>query len=135
MMCDRGWLNVFMTLAPTMPPKVQAIGITPVLPPDAEMTKTAETIAKVIGAWDAKAIEPIAAPGFDMEKMRRQVAAASAWGSCKVGEPLSGNGTRNSAVRLVCDNGPIAARIALEPNTHKLTNLDLVPLREQRCVP
>jgi len=135
MMCDRGWLNVFITLAPTMPPKVQAIGITPVLPPDAEMTKTAEAIAKVIGAWDAKAIEPIAAPGFDMEKMRRQVAAASAWGSCKVGEPLSGNGTRNSAVRLVCDNGPIAARIALEPNTHKLTNLDLVPLREQRCVP
>ena len=135
MMCDRGWLNVFITLAPTMPPKVQAIGITPVLPPDAEMTKTAETIAKVIGAWDAKAIEPIAAPGFDMEKMRRQVAAASAWGSCKVGEPLSGNGARNSAVRLVCDNGPIAARIALEPNTHKLTNLDLVPLREQRCVP
>jgi CubicO group peptidase (beta-lactamase class C family) len=135
MMCERGWLNVFITLAPTMPPKVQAIGITPVLPPDAEMTKMAETIARVIGAWDPKAIEPIAAPGFDMEKMRRQVAAASAWGSCKVGEPLSGNGTRSSAVRLVCDNGPIAARIALEPNTHKLTNLDLVPLREQRCVP
>ncbi len=135
MMCDRGWLNVFITLAPTMPPKVQLISINPVLPPDAEMTKTAETIAKVIGAWDAKAIEPIAAPGFDMEKMRRQVAAASAWGSCKVGEPLSGNGTRSSAVRLVCDGGPIVARIALEPNTHKLTNLDLVPLREQRCVP
>jgi CubicO group peptidase (beta-lactamase class C family) len=135
MTCDRGWLNVFITLAPTMPPKVQLININPVLPPDAEMTKTAETIAKVIGAWDVKAIEPIAAPGFDMEKMRRQVAAASAWGSCKVGEPLSGNGTRSSAVRLVCDGGPIAARIALEPNTHKLTNLDLVPLREQRCVP
>jgi CubicO group peptidase (beta-lactamase class C family) len=135
MTCDRGWLNVFITLAPTMPPKVQLININPVLPPDAEMTKTAETIAKVIGAWDAKAIEPIAAPGFDMEKMRRQVAAASAWGSCKVGEPLSGNGTRSSAVRLVCDGGPIVARIALEPNTHKLTNLDLVPLREQRCVP
>jgi CubicO group peptidase (beta-lactamase class C family) len=135
MMCDRGWLDVFITLAPTMPPKVQLININPVLPPDAEMTKTAETVVKMLGAWDAKAVEAIAAPGFDIEKMRRQVAAAGAWGSCKVGEPLSGNGTRNSAMRLVCDNGPMAARIALDPATHKLTSLDLVPLREQRCVP
>src|SRR5215208_3421183 len=47
MMCDRGWLNVFITLAPTMPPKVQLINITPVLPPDAEMTKTADAIVKL----------------------------------------------------------------------------------------
>jgi CubicO group peptidase (beta-lactamase class C family) len=135
MICDRGWLDVFITLAPTMPPKVQLISVNPVLPPDAEMTKTAEAIVKMFGAWDAKAVEAIAAPGFDIEKMRRQVAAAAAWGSCKVGEPLSGNGTRNSSIRLVCENGPIAARIALDSATHKLTSLDLVPLREQRCVP
>ncbi|HEX6731670.1 MAG TPA: serine hydrolase domain-containing protein [Pyrinomonadaceae bacterium] len=135
MMCDRGWLNVFITLAPTMPPKVQLISINPVLPPDAEMTKTVDTIVKMLGAWDLKTVEAIAAPGFDVEKMRRQVAAAAAWGSCKVGEPVGGNGTRNSSIRLVCANGPIAARIALDPGTHKLTSLDLVPLREQRCVP
>lgn len=135
MMCDRGWLDVFITLAPTMPPKVQLININPVLPPDAEMTKTAETIAKVLAVWDAKAVEAIVAPGFDVERMRRQVVAATAWGSCKVGEPLSGNGTRNTAIRLNCANGPLAARIALDANTRKLTSLDLVPLREQRCVP
>ena len=135
MMCDRGWLDVFITLAPTMPPKVQLININPVMPPDAEMTRAAETIAKVLPVWDAKSVEAIAAPGFDIERMRRQVAAATAWGSCKIGEPLSGNGTRNSAIRLTCDNGPLAARIALDPNTRKLTSLDLVPLREQRCVP
>ena len=135
MMCDRGWLNVFITLAPTMPPKVQLININPVMPPGAEMSKTAETIVKLLGAWDAKAVDAIAAPSFDIEKMRRQVAAASAWGTCKVGEPLSGNGTTNSAIRLVCDNGPLAARIGLDAKSHKLTSLDLVPLREQRCVP
>jgi hypothetical protein len=118
-----------------MPPKVQLISVNAVLPPDAEMTKIADTILKMVGAWDAKAVEAIAAPGLDIEKMRRQVTAAAAWGSCKVGEPLSGNGTRNSSIRLVCENGPIAARIALDSATHKLTSLDLVPLREQRCVP
>ena len=135
MMCDRGWLDVFITLAPTTQPKIQAIGITPVLPPDAEMTKVAESIVKLIAAWDQKALEAIAAPGLDVEKVRRQITAAAAWGSCKLGEPLSGNGTRNSAIRLTCDGGPLVARIALDATTHKLTNLDLVPLREQRCVP
>jgi CubicO group peptidase (beta-lactamase class C family) len=135
MMCDRGWLDVFITLAPTSQPKIQAIGITPVLPPDAEMTKTAESIVKLIGAWDQKALEAIGAPALDVEKVRRQVTAAVAWGSCRIGEPLSGNGTRNSAIRITCDGGPLVARIALDAATHKLTNLDLVPLREQRCVP
>ena len=135
MMCDRGWLNVFITLAPTMPPKVQTIGIGPVLPPDAEMTKAADAIVKLLGAWDQKAVEAIAAPALNVEKVRRQINAASAWGSCKVGETLGGNGTRNSAIRFTCDNGPLMARIALDPATRKLTNLDLVPLREQRCVP
>jgi len=134
MMCERGWLDVFITLAPTMPPKVQLININPVMPPDAEMTKIAETILKLLVAWDAETVKGIAAPSLDVERMRRQVGAAAAWSSCKIGEPLSGNGTRNSAIRLVCDNGPIAARIGLDAN-HKLTNLDLVPLREQRCVP
>jgi hypothetical protein len=135
MNCDRGWLDVFITLAPTMPPKVQLINISPVMPPDAEMTKAVETIGKLLVAWDAKTVEGLIATGFDVERMRRQVSAAAPWGSCKVGEPLSGNGTRNSAIRFNCDNGPIAARIALDPTTHKLTSLDLVPLREQRCVP
>src|SRR5215213_5305143 len=134
MTCDRGWLDVFITLAPTMPPKVQLININPVMPPDAEMTKVAETIGKLLVAWDAETVKAIAAPGLDVDRMRRQISAAAAWGSCKVGEPLSGNGMRNSAIRFVCDNGPLAARIALDPN-HKLTSLDLVPLREQRCVP
>jgi CubicO group peptidase (beta-lactamase class C family) len=135
MMCDRGWLDVFITLAPTTQPKVQAIGITPVLPPDTEMTKVVESIVKLLGSWDQKTLEAIAGKDLNVEKVRRQVTAAAAWGACKIGEPLGGNGTRNSVIRLTCDGGPLVARIALDPETHKLANLDLVPLREQRCVP
>ena len=135
MECDRGWLDVGITLAPTMPPTIQAIGIAPVMPPDAEMTKTAELLVKLLGAWDLKAVEAVAAPKFDSERMRRQFTAAAAWGSCKLGETLSGNGTRSSTLRLTCDGGPMAIRIGLDPATRKLTNVDLIPLREQRCVP
>ncbi|HKR13687.1 MAG TPA: serine hydrolase domain-containing protein [Pyrinomonadaceae bacterium] len=135
MMCDKGWLQVGITLAPTMPPKVQLVSIAPVIPPDAEMTKTIETVGKLLASWDADAVKAIAAPSLDTDRMRRQFATASAWGSCKIGETLSGNGTRSSTVRLVCEKAPMAARVSLEPNTHKLTDVALIPLREQRCVP
>lgn len=135
MKCDHGWLDVGITLAPTMPPKVQAIAIAPVLPPDAEMTKTAGVLVKLLGAWDDKAVETVAAPDFDKERSRRQFTAAAAWGTCKLGETLSGNGKRSSTLRLTCDGGPMALRIGLDPTTRKLTNVDLIPLREQRCVP
>ena len=135
MMCDRGWLDVFITLSPTTEPKVQAIGIGSVLPPDADMTKVVDTVVKLLSAWDQKALDAIAAPGLNVEKLRRQVTAAAAWGSCKIGEQLGGNGKTGAAIRLSCDGGPVMARIALDATTHKLTILDLVPLREQRCVP
>ena len=135
MECDRGWLDVGITLAPTMPPRIQAIGIAPVMPPDAEMTKTAELLVKLLGSWDAKALDAVVAPFLDSERVRRKFTAAAAWGSCKLGETLSGNGTRSSTLRLTCDGGPMAIRIALDPATRKLTGVDLIPLREQRCVP
>jgi CubicO group peptidase (beta-lactamase class C family) len=135
MTCERGWLDVFITLAPTNPARVQLINVQSTLPPDAGMAKAVETIAKLIGSRDVKTVESSVAPGLDVEKLRRQIAAMSAWGSCKVGDPLGGDGTRNSTVRLNCERGPIAARISLDPATHRLTNLDLVPTREQRCVP
>jgi len=135
MSCERGWLDVFITLAPTNPPRVQLINVQSTLPPDPEMTKAVESIAKLIGRWDAKSAESFAAPGLDIEKLRRQIAAMSAWGTCKAGDTLGGDGSRSSTVRFTCERGPVAARLTLDTATHGLTNLDLVPTREQRCVP
>ncbi len=135
MECEHGWLDVGITLAPTNPPKIQQIDIAPVMPPDAEMMKTVQAVGNLLGAWDAKTLEALAAPSLDLERTRRQFAAAAAWGSCKVGETLSGNGTRSSTVRLTCEKGPLAARVSVDTNTHRLTSVDLIPLREQTCVP
>jgi len=135
MKCDRGWLDVSITLAPTNPPRVQLINVQSTLPPDPEMTQAVASIGKLIGGWDAKALESVAAPGLDVEKVRGQMAAMSSWGTCKVGETAGGDGSRNSTVRFACDRGTVVARLSLDPATHRLTNLDLVPTRDQRCVP
>ena len=135
MTCDRGWLDINITLAPTNPPRVQLINVQSTFPPDAEMTKAVESIAKLVGGWDAKTVEALAAPSLDVDKLRRQIAAMSSWGTCKAGDTIGGDGSRSSAVRLTCERGTVAARLSLDPGTHRLAYLDLVPTREQRCVP
>jgi CubicO group peptidase (beta-lactamase class C family) len=137
MTCERGWLDVRITLAPTMPPRVQSLNVQSIMPPDAEMTKVFESIALLFRGWDAKTVESLAAPGLDVERMRRQFAAAASWGACTRGETTAGDGSRNSTVRLNCERGALAARVSLDPSTPRLTNLDLVPVTsaEQRCVP
>jgi len=135
MMCERGSLDVNITLAPTNPPRVQSLSVQSVRPPDAEMTKVVDAILRLTGEWDPRTVEALAAPNLDVERMRRQMNAASSWGACKLGETVGGDGSRNGTVRLVCERGTISARLALNPTTHRLTSLDLTPAREQRCAP
>ncbi len=135
MSCERGWLDVNITLAPTTPPRVQLLNVQSTFPPDAEMTKAAATIVRLFAGWDQKTVETLAAPSLDIEKMRRQIAAMSSWGTCKISDTAGGDGSSNSAIRLICERGTVAARLSLDPATHRLTTLDLVPTRDQRCVP
>ena len=136
MTCERGWLMVAVTLAPTMPPRVQSLNVRSVLPPDERMTKVIDAVGRLATGWDATVAQSLAAPGFDVERMRRQLAAAgSQWGACRVGEPLAGDGSRDSVVRLTCDRGPLVVRLGLDPTTGRLTRLDIMPADDRACVP
>jgi len=135
MPCERGWVDVAITLAPTMPPRVQYLRVQGVLPPGPEAGKAINTIMQLMNSWDGTMAESLGAPGFDVERMRRQVGAASAWGACKIGEAMAGDGSRESTVKLSCERGTLSVGISLDPNTGRLTNLDLAPTRDQRCVP
>jgi hypothetical protein len=134
MKCERGWLDVSITLAPTTPPRVQFLNVQSTLPPDQNMEKTFESLLRLVQAWDTKTVEGMAASGFDVERMRRQFAAANAWGACKLGETVSGDGKREGAVKFLCERGNIFARVGLD-DANKLKTVDLVPTRDQRCVP
>jgi CubicO group peptidase (beta-lactamase class C family) len=135
MPCERGWVEVAITLAPTMPPRVQYLRAQGVLPPGPEAVKAINTIMQLMNSWDGALAESLGASGFDVERLRRQVSAASAWGTCKIGEAVAGDGSRESTVKLSCERGTLSAGISLDLSTHRLTNLELAPTRDQRCVP
>ncbi len=109
MTCDRGRIDVSITLAPTEPPRVQFLGVTSILPPGPAMRAALESAAPRIAADGA------------------------AWGACRIGEEVGGDGVRQSAVRLNCERGDLIARATLD-NRGRLTSLTLVPAGGA-CVP
>ena len=135
MKCERGWLDVSITLAPTTPPLVQFINVQSTLPPDPNMTKASESVMRLLQGWDKKIVEGLVAPSIDVDPMRRQLAAATAWGACKVGEAVGGDGKRDSTIKLMCERGNLFLRLSLDPETHRLRSFNLLPTRDQRCVP
>lgn len=108
MLCDRGWLRVSVTLAPTEPPRVQYLLVHPVMPPGAAMT------AAIEGARARIATE------------------AAAWGACRVGEAVGGDGVRLSSMRMTCDKGDLVALFRLD-DRGELMQLTLSPAPEQAC--
>ena len=111
MTCERGRLQVAITLAPTMPPRVQYLSVRSIMPPGPAMQAA-------------------------LEGTQQRIAAdAAAWGACRPGEAIGGDGVRESVVSLECERGRLIARLVLDPADSTLTSFTLVPAGDEACVP
>ncbi|MDL2719010.1 MAG: serine hydrolase domain-containing protein [Acidobacteriota bacterium] len=104
--CDRGSIRVEITLAPTMPPRVQHLETTSALP-------LSESLA-------------FAADGL---------ATPAAWGPCRRGEVLRGGGETNAVVRFDCTRGRLDADLVFDKENSRLTSAKLSPAKGETCVP
>jgi CubicO group peptidase (beta-lactamase class C family) len=121
MNCERGWLDVWITLAPTTKPTAQFLFVRGTMPPSERMLKTLGEVLAGKAAVD--------------EKGKRQLAALNLnWGNCKPGKTLGGDGKNEASIELTCDRGNAVARMTLGEDG-ALKTLDLVPSDEKRCVP
>ncbi len=134
MPCDRGWLDVSMTLAPTMPPKVQYLSVASVLPPGPSLSSAASTIASLISSWDDARAKAVAGEGVDLARLQRQTELARAqYGACRVGQHISGDGTTRTTVRLTCDRGTMLSTLMMDAGSSRLTQATLAPAVEGVC--
>lgn len=100
---DQGWVKAFMTLTPTVPPRVQALELESVLPPGPALGAAVEELVKLInrpsqrGANRLFVKESRAADQHTFYDKIRMVAALC--GECRAGRILAGDG--DSRVRLL----------------------------------
>lgn len=127
MTCERGTIRVRITLAPTMPPKVQYLGWTSAMPLGAGMVKAVGEAARLIGRPDAQALQALMVPGMDVAAVSATFDAASRWGGCQVGNVLAGDGERRSTVALRCAQGELRLSVDLDPDTDRIARMHLAP--------
>ena len=104
--CDRGSIRVEITLAPTMPPRVQHLATTSALPLSESLARAADSLA-----------------------------TPAAWGRCARGEVLRGDGETTAVVRFDCERGRLDADLVFDKESGGLTSAKLSPADGETCVP
>jgi CubicO group peptidase (beta-lactamase class C family) len=134
MACDQGSLRIAITLAPTMPPKVQLWELEPIgeLPP--AIDAAVKTIAGMTAAPDRAALAGLLDRGVDADATARHLHAAAAWGRCAIDEVLSGGSDRGARVRLACSRGKLDLAVDIDPASGKVRRLALAPAASGTCV-
>ncbi len=135
MTCERGFVDVYFTLAPTMPPKVQSLGYAPAQALGQKMTAAAETLASLVATFRDNALASLAAPTLDTGKLRGQLEALrTSYGACRPGDTLSGNGSTSARVRFQCDRGSLDVAVQLDDKGNLLNAFFTRP-PDVPCVP
>ncbi|MEW5982665.1 MAG: serine hydrolase domain-containing protein [Acidobacteriota bacterium] len=127
MRCQRGNVWVRITLAPTMPPRVQYLNWTSAMPLAPAMAGVAGDIVRLIGARDDEGLRRLLGPQVNPETLSDTLEAAARWGTCGLGTVLGGDGEQSSTVSLSCTKGELRLTIGLDPQSGRLTRLHLAP--------
>ena len=135
MSCERGLLEVYFTLAPTMPPKVQSLRFGTIKPLNGTMKTLAEGIASAIESPSEERVATVADASLDAVKLRRQLdVIRGSYGRCRVGEALEGDGATEARVLLECDRGQLELRYRAR-GIGKLASASFVRPQGVECVP
>ncbi len=135
MTCDRGWIDVSITLAPTTPPRVQYLDVESVMPPGESMSALLNSVLQLAGRWNDRTASRLLHKSADRALVRRQLAALSQWGTCRPQEAVAGDGTGRSSFMLQCQRGRVRMRVSRHPESGRLLRLDVFPGPDQRCAP
>lgn len=133
--CDRGRVDVYFTLAPTQPPKLQSLGYAPAKTSNDRMKSAAETVASLVGTYKEELLVALAAPSLDRAKLARQFEVLRIfYRSCRTGETLGGDGEATTRLRFECDGGPMNVSLRLDKDG-KLTSASFSRPPDVSCVP
>ncbi len=131
MRCEYGSMELFATLAPTVPPRLQFLQITAAKPLNAKMRRAVTRLVRLIEIWDDAAFRALFAPQVKRGQIHSQLEALHAqYGPLQVGDVLEGDGEAQARVRLISQRGSLDVRLVLDPRSGKLREVSFSKPRE-----
>jgi hypothetical protein len=133
--CERGWVDASLTLAPTVPPRLQWLRLVSGMPPSPRLREAAQALAGLAASWTDETAAALAAPGLDLSRLRSQLRAVGEdYGACRPGDAVDGDGTRDQRFRFDCDRGALEASLQLD-EAGRLAAAGFAPPAEATCAP
>jgi CubicO group peptidase (beta-lactamase class C family) len=113
--CERGWIDVALTLAPTRPPRLQWLALRSGVPPSERMMAAARALATLAASGSGATAAELTAASLDRSRLHAHLRAiGDRYGACRVGAPLDGDGVHVARLRFDCDRGPLVVSLALD---------------------
>lgn len=136
MQCRRGRIEAYVTLSPTVPPRLQHLELTAIKPLTLSVKQTINQIIGLIGQWDAEVAQELFARSIKRAALQSQLdAVRSQYGSIRLGNVLEGDGKTQARVRLNGKKGKIDLRIKVDAKSGKVTEIHFSRPSETFFVP
>src|SRR5471030_1342843 len=104
--CERGALELTVTLISDAPPRIQSLALDSALPPSPKLQALGARAAELLAAWDDRAAQRLFPKSDDRDEARgRFAAAARDHGTCRPPVPATSDGSTVAAFKLSCDHG------------------------------
>lgn len=134
--CENGRVEMFATLAPAVPPKLQYLEVYTAMPLSRSLKGAAARVIQLIAHWDDEKAKLLLARSVKRDVVRDQLDALRVqYGRLNLGEELEGDGQTQSRVRLDGDKGSLDLTLRLDAKSGKLTAMTFTRPRETTFVP
>jgi len=125
MVGERGWCSVYITMSPTVPPRVQRLEIASTLPPSDAMHAAAVRLSELVTKPTRGSLQRLLSRDANLAVLWDRLCVANILcGASALGEVLSGDGFAHARFRLVGAKASAEVEITLDERTSKV--LDLV---------
>ncbi|MBI1276866.1 MAG: serine hydrolase [Anaerolineaceae bacterium] len=134
--CQRGNIEVYVTLAPTVPPRMQTLQLIAAKPLSAALKMAVNQMLKMTTAWDEEKAKSLFAPPLKRKDIQSQLEAVRVqYGKLRGGDVLEGDGQNQARVRLEGERGMIDMKVGINPKSGQVTEVVFTRPRETQFVP
>ncbi len=122
---ERGWVEGYLTLAPTVPPRIQDLSLESVLPPGPAVLHVLEELGKVLARPTLRGVQALFAATTPLPSTAHtfydQVRLVSVLcGPCQLNKVLAGNGESFVRVRIEGEKADVEADLTLDDERKKI---------------